>query len=1029
MVLAQPLPDAVLFFSDTVRYPVNVSEVDSHSQIYWAEEGDPCELFAYIQPTAFLTDIVSIGNLLFGYAFYSDWTGVNAFSQVYTVGTGPPFWTYLVSSRKFVSDTIYQGVTRAETNGYHVYLAGDHLARILADGPMDLEGTIEFLGNFPPEMACQGDLTYREGKLYMSTVSHQLIEVNVDDPASSTVVMDFPDWAQPIHGLATVKTSCALTTYAIGRVPYENSKLYEIDFENMTLIELCELPGEFLGLDSPSERSYQPFCAAEVNMDVDGSSGAEYPADANMGLACTPPVYFTEDDVECFSPLGFIDSIRVYITYYTIFDDGFESLSLTSSLPEVQILNNNTDKVTLVNNMGMAELEDFATVLSSLVYYNTASPLTYGERKISILPYVNGFSGASSIVHLNLTNQALEPEVQINLPVCAGEENGSILLTPQGGVPPYEIEWDMGGSGTLIENLSAGSYICTITDSMSCSLADTFFVENPDTLLSGISNFGLPHVCDSLGVLTPWVVGGVPPYSYNWSTGWQDSVLQNIPAGAYGLTVTDSNGCEKTASYTLEETSYLSAFADTICEGDVYVFGGQEWMTDTTVCYNFTSFEGCDSLVCLELVVLDTFMQSLNVEICSGDAYEFYGQWYAEDTLVCQSFLAQTACDSLICLNLSVVDQITSLTDTICPGESYFFNGQWLSQPGLYMDTLSGASACDSLLLLQLNVSPEQSVVLNVEGALCDGRPVLLNAAGDFVSYTWSNGSTAQSTQVYESGVYVVEVEDDRGCSFEDSIWIPEVQLEVLASYENPSCFAYSNGFVRIDSVAGGEEPYLYALTGEAFSTISLFDHLPEGLYVVLIEDANVCRDTFFFELHWPEKLEVDAGEDLMLQLGESVDVSVYTNYTPVEISWQPSAGVFCDTCLDATLAPYESTLYRIEVQNADGCTASDELYIEVQQGKLIYIPNAFSPNGDGINDHFEIFPSPAVKRIRTFTVFDRWGNQLFSASSDSASSLSWDGRSANGQPLPEGIYTWLVEAELLNGQTLLKKGELVLIR
>lgn len=113
-----------------------------------------------------------------------------------------------------------------------------------------------------------------------------------------------------------------------------------------------------------------------------------------------------------------------------------------------------------------------------------------------------------------------------------------------------------------------------------------------------------------------------------------------------------------------------------------------------------------------------------------------------------------------------------------------------------------------------------------------------------------------------------------------------------------------------------------------------------------------------------------------------------------------------------------------------DGCIVSDDIVISVDRSRNVYIPNAFSPNGDGANDDFRIFADAKVKTIRSLKIFDRWGASMFSVSdvAPDAPDAAWDGRH-RGQYLGTGLYIYFAEVEFFDGHVETFIGEVVIVR
>ncbi len=185
---------------------------------------------------------------------------------------------------------------------------------------------------------------------------------------------------------------------------------------------------------------------------------------------------------------------------------------------------------------------------------------------------IKTFYGCDSIITLNLTILSAASQLQSNLIkktdiLCFGENSGEIILNPLGGTPPYNYNWNNGDTIPSLSNLSAGSYSVTITDSLGCSIADSFKIEEPDKLQILLVSY-LDVLChgEANGELNVQGLGGTPPFQYSWSTGEQTQSLNNLTAGTYNLTVTDSNGCSTSGDFVISQPDSLYIKSSEIVE-------------------------------------------------------------------------------------------------------------------------------------------------------------------------------------------------------------------------------------------------------------------------------------------------------------------------------------------------------------------------------------------------------------------------------------------------------------------------------
>jgi len=145
---------------------------------------------------------------------------------------------------------------------------------------------------------------------------------------------------------------------------------------------------------------------------------------------------------------------------------------------------------------------------------------------------------------------------------CNGANNGSVTANIQGGVSPYSISWDNGGSANPLENLSGGDYTVTVTDANSCSNVQSATVSEPQALMV---NYQITHIScygQQNGSIEINVSGGTQPYHFAWSNQSQSQNIYNLTHGAYSVTITDDNNCSIIQSYTIIEPAALSVSAD-----------------------------------------------------------------------------------------------------------------------------------------------------------------------------------------------------------------------------------------------------------------------------------------------------------------------------------------------------------------------------------------------------------------------------------------------------------------------------------
>lgn len=189
----------------------------------------------------------------------------------------------------------------------------------------------------------------------------------------------------------------------------------------------------------------------------------------------------------------------------------------------------------------------------------------------------------------------------------------------------------------------------------------------------------------------------------------------------------------------------------------------------------------------------------------------------------------------------------------------------------------------------------------------------------------------------------------------------------------------------------------------------------------------------------WEEQEMVNQPEELIvnlstaeeeIKLGDSVQLFAQTTY-PVEFfNWFSPVDISCENCPDPFVRPFESSAFAVTVIDSNGCRATDRLTIFVNRKRDVYIPNVFSPNNDGQNDIFLIFAGDEAIRIKSFYVFNRWGEPMFElfGFQPNDPTYGWDG-THRGELMNGGVYVYMAEIEFVDGVTELFKGDVLLMR
>ncbi len=317
---------------------------------------------------------------------------------------------------------------------------------------------------------------------------------------------------------------------------------------------------------------------------------------------------------------------------------------------------------------------------------------------------------------------------------------------------------------------------------------------------------------------------------------------------------------------------------------------------------------------------------------------------------------------------VQVIPKFYDFQDTICEGLFLSLGDQELDMTGIYVDTFISSFGCDSIVTLDLIVQPEPNI---------------------------------------------------------------QASFSTVAL----SCNDIEDGQIQLQTLTNGNPPFLFYLDQNPIenliNTDSLITNLAAGIYEIQIVDRFGCSFEGTIDLSSPPAFSIDLGEDRNILLGESVKIDVQST-EPIDFyNWLPNGLIDCSVdCSPLEWTPSEDTYLQLSAINASGCIATDDLQIRITEVRQVYIPNAFSPNGDGSNDYFTVYANlPNVQAVEQLQVFDRWGGIVFSKSNFAPNdpSIAWDG-TVNGKALNNGLYTYVAKVRFLDQVIKVYAGEVNLL-
>ena len=331
-------------------------------------------------------------------------------------------------------------------------------------------------------------------------------------------------------------------------------------------------------------------------------------------------------------------------------------------------------------------------------------------------------------------------------------------------------------------------------------------------------------------------------------------------------------------------------------------------------------------------------------------------------------------------------------------------------------------------------------------GLPCNGQNLQLDGSGStgqgILTYSWSttngmilSGAGTALPLIGQAGTYLLTVTDQsNGCSATDEVIItatgslnPQFNLTLPVCNSPGEITFTANGAtppvsLTIQGVAGSFSP------GEIIS-------LPAGTWPLTVTDGSGCILDTTLVMPAGQDLILSAPASLSLSPGSTGTIQLNVNVDPAQITsitWNPNTGISpTGDPLIWTIVTDQSSSWEVTVTTIDGCTKTASIMIEVLTTlPVLFVPNAFSPNDlNGINDRF--FPSArpgTITSVKNMAIYDRWGNSLFMQEDfpPNDADYGWDG-TYRDKPLDPGVYVWVIEVLLADGEVRVYKGDVTL--
>ncbi|MDZ7879061.1 MAG: gliding motility-associated C-terminal domain-containing protein [Saprospiraceae bacterium] len=658
---------------------------------------------------------------------------------------------------------------------------------------------------------------------------------------------------------------------------------------------------------------------------------------------------------------------------------------------------------------------------------------------------------------------------------CSDRNDGSARVFYRAGTGTriQSVRWSNAGFLDSISPVLAGNYLVTVTADNGCVRTDTAKITAPARIKVDTARtvkFDPPCPRQATGRAIVIVQGGTAPYSYNWSGGATQSgaVFASLGAGSYRFTITDSNGCspDSITITLIDPPSVQVTFTDIegtscygTCDGKAKASARGGSANTGLYSYNWSSGE-----------ITNNAASSKATQLCGGWQFVTVSDAvcvYPPDSVFIQrpdsfSFITPPIVSPSCKGDRDGSAEIRPRGGTL-PYSYLWSNGSTRNTivnvaAGRYTVTVTDAQFCPFTLVvtidepdsLKIDTVPLLSQNVSCYG-LADGFIKLRRTGGNGATaqtnYEWIPAvSQSDSAKGLKSGAYTIIGTDGKGCR--NSITISLTQPDPIFFYMPPLTQPRCNGeltTLRIDTAFGSTYQYPFSVSVDNGPQYPIGYFIPvfAGRHEInIIEQVSGCTLDTAVTISEPPPLSLrfdtlgiqNQIAKILVGLGDSVRINpLITSALPIDsVVWTPRTYLsFRSDPLRPFTRPLDDITYKLTIVDVNGCSTSEQLFVELDRNRNIFIPNIFSPNGDDRNDYFGVFNGVGVKMINFVRIFDRWGEMMFTKNKilpNTDITEGWDG-TFKGKVVENGVYIYIIEVEFEDGQKLVYRGDISVAR
>ncbi len=611
----------------------------------------------------------------------------------------------------------------------------------------------------------------------------------------------------------------------------------------------------------------------------------------------------------------------------------------------------------------------------------------------------------SSAIVINTTVQNVK---------CNGGTTGSATSTVSGGTSPYTYSWSNAQTGSSTSGLGQGNYTLTVTDANGCTGTATVVITQPSQLAVAVAGGSISCNGGNNGSLSATASGGTSNYTYSWSNAQTGATATGLIAGTYTVTVTDANGCTATATATATQPTAIAIQTSTTNATCAQAGTISTTVTGGTGSYTYTWSNGQTGATATGLSAGTYIVGVADANGCTKTA-----------TATITGIAGPTAAGMSTVNNVLCNGGTTGSATATATGGTGSYTYSWSNTltnatatglaAGTYTVTITDANNCS--ITAAVTITEPTALVVTANGSsACLNATATGSASGGTgtYNYLWSNGQNTQNATGLNAGVYTLTVTDANGCTSQDTalVSISPPPLVAFAADDSAGCVALCVNFTcNSSNITSYTWNFGDGSNGNGSTVNHCYKNTGSFTVTLTVTDNNGCTGSL------TKNSYISVYPNVVASFTSAPQPTTILNptITFTDMS-QGGANTWSWTFLDdgstSTLQNprhtyKDSGCYNVQLiaDNQYNCPDTTSEVICINGDFELFAPNAFTPDGTGLNDNWNVKGIGIDPNHFELYIYDRWGNLIFKTTDLYE---GWNGHANGGKDIAQqDVYVW----------------------